>query len=101
MAVIGLTADGKKIVAHSTAGPSSYATGGFSVTIPELNHIHSILCAFITGGYKIGGLTVSGNSVTVVVHHYNYPATSAGPAVEVSAGTNLSGQTVTLIAIGD
>ncbi|MEM2447841.1 MAG: hypothetical protein QXT14_02685 [Candidatus Bathyarchaeia archaeon] len=101
MALIGLTADGKKIVARSTAGPSSYATGGFLVTIPELSHVHSILYAFITGGYKIGGLTVSGNSVTVAVHQYNYPATSAGPSTEVSAGTDLSGQTVTLIVIGD
>lgn len=101
MTVIGLTADGKKIALVTAAGPASYATGGFPVRAGDLNHIHSILFAFITGGYKIGGLTISGNSVTVVVHHYNFPATSAGPSTEVPATTDLSGQTVTIIAIGD
>jgi hypothetical protein len=100
MAVIGLTADGKKIAVVSTAGPSSYTTGGFSVRVPDLNRISAVIWAFITGGYKIGGLTVSGNTVTVVAHQYNYPATSAGPSTEVSSGTDLSGATVTLIAIG-
>jgi hypothetical protein len=100
MTVIGLTADGKKIVVVSAAGPTSYATGGFSVRVPELNNIHQVLFAFITGGYKIGDLSISGNSITVVVHYYNYPATSAGPATEVAAGTDLSGQTVTLVVIG-
>lgn len=100
MAVIGLTADGKKIVLVSVPGPSSYTSGGFTVTVPELARVHAVLFAFITGGYKVGGLTVSGNSITVSVHYYNYPATSSGPSVEVPAGTDLSGQTVTLIVIG-
>ncbi|MEM1553244.1 MAG: hypothetical protein QXH03_11355 [Candidatus Bathyarchaeia archaeon] len=101
MPIIGLTADGKKIALAAASGPSSYPSGGFSVTVKELNHVHAVLYASITGGYKIGALTVSGNAVTVVVHQYNYPATSAGPSTEVSSGTDLSGQTVTIIAIGD
>jgi hypothetical protein len=100
MTVLGTTAGGKKIAVVSAAGPSSYATGGFSVRVPELNRIDTVIWAFITGGYKIGGLTISGNAVTVVVHQYNYPATSAGPATEVAAATDLSGQTVTLAVIG-
>jgi hypothetical protein len=100
MTVIGLTADGKKIAVVSAAGPSSYATGGFSVRVPELNRIDQVLFALITGGYKIGGLTVSGNAVTVVVHYYNYPATAAGPATEVAAATDLSGQSITLVVLG-
>jgi len=100
MTVIALTADGRKIVSVSTAGPSSYAAGGFSVRVPELNRIDAVIWAFITGGYKIGGYSVSGNAVTVVIHYYNYPVTAAGPSTEVAAGTDLSGTTTTLIVIG-
>jgi len=100
MTLIALTADGRKIVSVSTAGPSSYTTGGFAVRVPELNRIDAVIWAFITGGYKIGGYSVSGNAVTVAVHYYNYPATSAGPSTEVANGTDLSGQTVQLIVIG-
>jgi len=100
MTVIALTADGKKIAVASAAGPASYTTGGFPVRVGELSRIDQVLFAFITGGYKIGGLTVSGNSVTVVVHYYNYPGAAAGPAVEVAAATDLSAQTVTLVVIG-
>jgi hypothetical protein len=100
MTVIGTTAGGKKIAMVSVAGPSSYATGGFTVRVSDVNRIDAVIWAFITGGYKIGGLTISGNAVTVVVHNYNYPATAAGPSTEVAAGTDLSGQTVTLCIIG-
>ncbi|MEM4975796.1 MAG: hypothetical protein QXT64_00555 [Desulfurococcaceae archaeon] len=98
--ILALTADGKKIVLVSAAGPSSYTSGGLTVTVSELEHVHAVLFAFITGGYKVGGLTVSGNRVTVVVHYYNYPAAAAGTSVEVPAGTDLSGQTVTLVVVG-
>jgi hypothetical protein len=100
MPVLGTTAEGKKIAVVSAAGPSSYATGGFSVRVPGLNRIDTVIWAFITGGYKIGGYSVSGNAVTVVVHQYNYPATAAGPSTEVAAATDLSGQTVQLVVIG-
>jgi len=98
--ILGLTADGKKIAVASAPGPSSYATGGFTIRVPDLNRIDQVVFAFVTGGYKVGGLSVSGNAVTVVVHQYNYPATSAGPSVEVPAGTDLSDQTVTVVVIG-
>jgi hypothetical protein len=100
MTLIALTADGRKIALASAAGPSSYATGGFAVRVPELNRIDAVIWAFITGGYKIGGYSVSGNAVTVVVHYYNYPGTAAGPSTEVAAGTDLSGQSIQLIVIG-
>jgi len=100
MTVLGTTAEGKKIAMVSVAGPSSYATGGFTVRVSDVNRIDAVIWAFITGGYKIGGYTVSGNAVTVAVHNYNYPATAAGPSTEVAAGTDLSGQTVQLVVIG-
>lgn len=100
MAVIGLTADGKKIVLVSVPGPSSYTSGGFTVTVPELAKVHAVLSAFITGGYKIGDLIVSDNNITVSIHYYDYPATSPGLSVEVPAGTNLSRFYVTLVVVG-
>ena len=100
MTVIALTSEGKKIAVTSVAGPSSYTTGGFQVSIPELSRVEQILFAFITGGYRIGGLSISGNAVTVVVHYYDYDATSDGVSIQVPAGTNLSAQTVTLAVIG-
>ena len=98
--VLGVTADGKKIVAASSSGPSSYSSGGFSVRVPALNMVDQVLFAFITGGYKVGGLSISGNSVTVVVHYYTYSSSSDGPSGEVPNGTDLSAQTVTLVVIG-
>jgi len=98
--VIGLTADGRKIVLATATGPSSYTAGGFNIIVPELEHIHAVIYSSITGGYIIGGITFSDNTVRVVVHYYNYPAAAAGPSIEVPAGTDLSGQTVTLIVIG-
>jgi hypothetical protein len=100
MTVIALTADGRKIVQTTVSGPSSYATGGYLVRVPELNRIDAVILAFITGGYKIGGYSISGNAVTVVVHYYDYPATSAGASTEVPNATDLSGTTITLIVIG-
>jgi len=100
MPVIGLTADGKKIVLTTAAGASSYTTGGQAIRIPELNKVEQVLWAFITGGYKVGGISISGNTVTVAVHYYNYPATAAGLSVEIPAATDISTQTITLIVIG-
>lgn len=100
MSVLALTSDGKKIAIVTASGPSSYTSGGFSVRVSALNKIDAVLDVRITGGYKVGGYSISGNSVTIVVHHYNYPATSAGASVEVSAGTDLSAQTVTLVVLG-
>lgn len=100
MPVIAQTADGRKIVQASTAGPASYTTGGFTITVGELSRITAVVSASITGGYAVEVAGVSGNTVTVKVYHYDYPAAAAGPAVEVAAGTNLSTSTVTLTVIG-
>jgi len=100
MTVLGLTADGKKIVLQAAAGTSSYAAGGQAITVAELNRVEQVLMAFITGGYKVGGISISGNTVTVAVHYYNYPASAAGASIEIPTGTDISAQTITLIVIG-
>ena len=91
MTVLGLTADGKKIVLTTSSGPSSYSTGGFSVTIDEVNYIHGIIEARMTGGYVVE-VSYSGNTVTVIVY--------SSPGSEVTTGTDLSTETVTIVVVG-
>jgi hypothetical protein len=98
--VIAKTPEGRKVSVVTVAGPSSYATGGFIVTVGDLSRIDAVLSATISGGYKVRSTSVSGNKVTVAVDYFDYGATDAGPAIQVPAGTNLSAQTITLITMG-
>jgi hypothetical protein len=100
MAVIGLTADGKKIVTKSIAGPSAYAVAGFPITIDELTRVDAVIFSEISGGYRIAGTSISGNVVTVLIHYFDYDAGSDGASITVPANTNLSAQTVKLVVIG-
>lgn len=100
MAVIGITADGKKIVKYSAPATSSYTAGGFSVTIPELTKVQEVLTATLPG-YLVEAIAGgSSNTVTVKIYQFDYPATAAGPGVEVADGTNLSSLTLELIVLG-
>ena len=89
----------RKLVITSVAGPASYSTGGFTVSIDELKEVEEAIVV-AGGGYLAEVASKSGNSITVKVYHFNYPATAAGPAVEVDAGTDLSGVTFIIIAVG-
>lgn len=101
MAIIGLTADGKKIVSISIAGPSSYnATAGHAVTIPELNRVDEVLFAMIDGGYRVANATRSGNVVTLFYHYFDYDAVADGVSITVPNATDLSGRTIRIVAIG-
>ena len=88
-----------KIVATSSAGPSSYAAGGFTVSIPELKEVYS---AFVEAGsgYLAEVASISGNTVTIKAYQFDYAATAAGAAVEVPDATDLSGVTFKILAIG-
>lgn len=97
--VIGKTEDGRLIVQYTGAGPASYTAGGFGVSIASLKRVESVLMAGNNGGY-LCETTASGNTVTVLVRYFDYAATVAGPAVEVPAGTDLSGVTFTLVVTG-
>lgn len=84
----------------SVTGPTSYTTGGFTVTIDQLTAVYDAVV--IAGrGYLAEVASISGNTITIRVYQFDYPATAAGPAVEVPAGTNLSGVTFRIIAIGE
>ncbi len=90
-----------KIIKATVTGPASYTSGGFSVRIGSATKIKQVLVATNDGGYKvdIGKVGVSDNSLTVPVEYYNYPATAAGTATEVPAGTNLSGVNFEFVVI--
>ncbi len=82
-------------------GPTSYATGGSDITIDEVSEIKAVLSVSITGGYyaPTADATASGNTVKVKVYEFNYPATAAGAAKEVAAGTDLSGETIKFVIL--
>jgi len=82
----------------TVTGPTSYATGGFSVTIADLESIDGAV-VIAGGGYK-AEVTWTANKLTIVVRYFDYPAAAAGVAIEVPAGTDLSGVTFIIIAIG-
>lgn len=74
-----------------TNGPSSYATGGFSIVAGDLRVVeHAIAVA--SGGYVAEVAGISGNAVTVKLY--------SGAGTEVANGTDVSGVNVTLVAWG-
>jgi len=86
----------------TVAGPSSYTAGGSALPIEGVSEVVAVLSTSITGGYYAPSAeaSASGNSVTVKVYQFNYPATAAGAAEEVAAGTDLSAQTVEIVFLG-
>ncbi len=85
----------------TVAGPSSYTTGGYEFTVEEVEEIICVEGIGITGGYmaSLAEATVSGNSIKAVIRQFNYPATAAGPAEEVAAGTDLSSETIKVVIL--
>lgn len=86
----------RKIYVGSTTGPASYTTGGFTVTIDDLNNIEGAVVT-TSGGYVASIAGISGNTITIAVYQ---EAGAAGALAEVTAGTDLSGVTFYIIAIG-
>lgn len=103
--VLGMLANGKKLVWFSETGTDSYSSSGQDITIGSLRYIEKILMLSITGGYKVdvANATINSsqpNKITVHVYFYDYDASSDGAAVEVSDGTDLSSQTIYGLVIG-
>ena len=92
---------GEKLVVTEVNGPASYSSGGFTVTFAGL--LRKVKFAFVAanGGYKAEVASISGNSVTVKVLYYDYDAAADDVAIEVPAGTDLSGVKFTILAIGE
>ena len=100
---------GYKLVVTNTTAPASYATGGFSVAVSELSTVNYAFAQAMNpgaAGYLALIKSISGNTVTVQVYEVNQPVNEGGSATytvtikEVAAGTDLSGVTFNVIAVG-
>ena len=98
MTILMISYDGKKVVKYSSTPPSSYSTGGWLVTIDELNKVDEVLEARLTGGYNVDAVAtpVATNKVTVKA----YTPSPTGAPSEVTPGADLSSETLTLIVLG-
>ena len=98
--IIGRTKDGRLLVYWANAGPSSYPTGGFQVSITNLRRVERSVSISSNGGYLCECASVSGNSLTVLVRYFDYDATSDGAAIQVPNATNLSTVTFSGVVVG-
>lgn len=103
--IIGQTKDGRLIVYFETAGPSSYSSGGFNVTITTLKAVEKILHLGNNGGYRTepAEATISGNTIKIPVRYYGYACPGAPACVlgwEVEDGRDLSGRKFSGIVVG-
>ena len=99
---------GEIVVTKEVSGPSSYPSGGFTVTVGEVEKIKEavvipnpsqILEADDTA-YSVSW-SVSDNKVTIVIKTLNVTGTSPVSWTELSGGTDLSGVKFTIIATGE
>jgi len=82
-----------KCVVTRTAGPASYASGGFDATVSELSEVISAIVVAEKGyGAEIDWGNSSGNKLRIVAY--------SSADTEVTAGTDLSGVYFTIIALG-
>ena len=84
---------------YKTVGPASYTTGGFTFNATDFKKVNGAI-PVADSGYKAEIASISGNTITIKVLEYNYPATAAGVATEVASGTDLSGVTFYIIVDG-
>lgn len=90
--------EGKLKIAGITAtGPSSYASGGFSVTISELDKVYVATVSASANGYVPLIADINGNTIIIAVYQ---DSGAAGALEEVADGTDLSGVTFYIIALG-
>jgi len=105
LSIVALTVDGKKVVRLVVSGPTSYATGGFSVVIPELADIHALHVS-VRRNLRVSNLvhlvdySYSGNTVTFVVYRIDVTATAPATWSEVPSGTDLSALEIEVVAVG-
>ncbi len=82
----------RKLIITSSAGPSSYTTGGFDVSCSELSVVDGAFVVSSTGGYISEVVSTTGNSAKVKVY--------SAQGTEVASATDLSGETFSIMAYG-
>jgi len=87
----------KPVIRKKVSGPSSYSTGGFTVTIGELESVAgAVITVESSTFYHPQIASISGNTIKVIVYAWDGAAVS-----EISAGTDLSGVTFHILAWSD
>ena len=104
--VIGQTTDGRLIVYWENAGPATYATGGFTVTITTLKGVEAVVNVGNNSGYRTEAEEVTkpeANSIKIPVHYHGYACPGApicATGWEIPSGRDLSKATFSGIVIG-
>jgi len=91
-----------KVVAVSVNGPASYTTGGFKVTVNDVNEIlHAVVSIRDNPGNKLVRYSWSGNTLTIQIFTVSASTTDGSiSAAEDAAGTDESGLTLDIIVVG-
>jgi len=103
--IIGQTTDGRIIVYWENAGPASYSTNGFSVTINALRAVEKVVRIGNDSGYRTESeeCSISGNTITIPVHYYAYACPGApicATGWEIPSGRALDKTTFSGVVIG-
>lgn len=107
MPVAGLTKGlGKgdyKVYTGSFNGPTSYATGGFTVTLSGISKIHQAIVALKNNpGNKLITYSITGNTITIQIYTITADTTTGAiSATEDAAGTDESALQFELMAVGE
>ena len=77
--------------------PATYTAGGFTVNFTGGKILGAVLTSSFVAGYGAKIVEITSNSIKIMLYHFDYPATAAGPAVEVPDGTSLPSDTLTVL----
>jgi len=97
--VIAYTLDKKLVIYFEQAGPSSYSSGGFNITLNKARRIEKVPFIIATSGYLAEVASITDNVVKAKVYYFQYSSTVDGAAIEVPDGTDLSAMKVIGIAL--
>ena len=103
--IIGQTVDGRIIVYWENAGPASYSTGGFDVTVTSLKKVEKAIHIGNRSGYRTEPeeVTLAGNVITIPVHYHGYACPGApicATGWEIPSARDLSKAIFSGIVIG-
>ena len=107
MPVAGLTkglGKGKyKLYSAEISGPTSYTTGGFTVTASGISKIHNAAVVLKNNpGNKLIRFSISGNSITIQIFTIAADTTTGAiSATEDAAGTDESSLLFEIILVGE
>lgn len=106
--LIDITQHGKKIIKYVVRAPSSYTTGGFTVTINEVSSIKACQVS-VRSPLKVDNYVhqveydydESSNTITIKVSRIDVTGSAPVAWEEVPDGTDISALMLEILVIGD